>query len=338
MCIRDSYYSVSAEPRFLFLYPLLKTEISSIFYVLKYWLPPKTIIYNVNSLLFLLTFYKFRIWDFYCDIIHNNKALGLVFEMYSSSNIFTSYILLFSCYGLYVLNLYWFLIMNKILFKQVVKLIPKINSDKLCHLLCSLIHWINIPLSIYLYSFKPNEKNIFDVIGITSLTISSYNYHRPIYNRLSNGEINEYIVPDKNNMVSFFNDSIFINIRSLFIVLTNYYNTPLLVSVLCLSGIFHTMSVYYCVLNIFQLMTNIETEKNGNVFFFQHNIITAIPIMVDVFFIFMNSTTEIAIPFLLVNIVMGLLFVVEPFYNLTHVAFHLLLVVQNYYMCLSSIQ
>jgi len=40
-------------------------------------------------------------------------------------------------------------------------------------------------------------------------------------------------------------------------------------------------------------------------------------------------------PFLSVNIAIALLFVVEPFYKLNHVAFHLLLVAQNYYLCLS---
>ena len=63
---------------------------------------------------------------------------------------------------------------------------------------------------------------------------------------------------------------------------------------------------------------------------------TAIPIACDAFAIYMNSPKEISIPYLLVNITMGLLFVVEPFNKLTHVAFHILLVAQAYYMCLSS--
>jgi len=49
-----------------------------------------------------------------------------------------------------------------------------------------------------------------------------------------------------------------------------------------------------------------------------------------------TKSQEIAIPFLLTNIGIVLLFIVEPFYKLTHVAFHLLLIVQNYYLCLSS--
>jgi len=62
------------------------------------------------------------------------------------------------------------------------------------------------------------------------------------------------------------------------------------------------------------------------------------PIMCDVLLICANSSTEIRIPFLLVNIMIALLFIVEPFYKLTHAGFHMLLISQNYYMCLSNIK
>ena len=334
----NNYYSVSVEPRFLFSYTLLKTEISSIFFVLKYWFPPKTLINSINTVLFYLSFFKFRIWDFYVEIIHNNKALDLVFNRYSGSNVYLSAILSLSCYGLYILNLYWFLIINKILFKQIAKCISTINTDKINHLLCSYIHWVNIPLAIYIYSFKPNVKHIFDVVGITALTVSSFQYHHYIYNRLVSGQIDEYNVPDRRNIGSFINDTIFINIRNFFIILTNYYDKPLLGSVLCYSGFFHTVSMYCCVLNILRFFQEEKTEKTESCFLFNHNIITAIPIITDAYFIFTNSPTEIAIPFLLVNVVIGLLFAVEPFYKLNHAVFHLLVLVQNYYICMSNIQ
>ena len=330
----NSYYSVSAESRFPFLYPLLKTEISSLFYVLKYWLPPKSPFYGINSLLFYIAFYKFRIWDFYSGIIHNHTTLSTVFNRYSGSNAVMSAVLSASCYGLYILNLYWFLILNKILYKQIVKRIPNINTDKICHLLCSLLHWINIPVAILVYSSRPNEKHLFDVVGIMALSVSSYQYHAPIYKRLVTGELQEYNAPDKSNIVSFFNDALFINLRGFLVVVAHYYESPLFISVLCLSGVFHVMSVYYCVLNMFQK----DIEEDDRLFSIQHNTIMAIPIAVDVFFIFMRSPTEIAVPFLLVNVVMGLLFVVEPFYRMNHMAFHLMLIAQNYYMCLSNSQ
>jgi hypothetical protein len=66
-----------------------------------------------------------------------------------------------------------------------------------------------------------------------------------------------------------------------------------------------------------------------------HNIITSLPIALDVFLIIFNSRYEYGIPFFLVSILMGLIFVINPFHKLTHVAFHLLLIAQTYYLCLS---
>lgn len=63
-----------------------------------------------------------------------------------------------------------------------------------------------------------------------------------------------------------------------------------------------------------------------------NNIIAILP---DVICVFYNSNKRIAIPFLLTNIVITLLLIIKPFYKLTHVAFHVLLIVQNYYLCLS---
>ena len=60
-----------------------------------------------------------------------------------------------------------------------------------------------------------------------------------------------------------------------------------------------------------------------------------LPLGVDILLIAANSPKEIAIPFVIVNMTMALLIVVEPFYKLTHFAFHVLLIAQNYYLCLS---
>ena len=225
--------------------------------------------------------------------------------------------------------------MNKILYKTITKFI-NVNTDILCHLLCYYLHWINIPLSIYVYVYNPNEKYIFDLFGIVGLSISSYNYHYDIYRRLYNKQIKDYSIPNKDNIVLFLNDIIAINMRSFLVILTNYYNNKNLFCILFISGIFHITSIYDCVLNSLELC--IDYDKNKDIFLNRHNILSAIPIVCDVFLICVNSPIEIAIPFLLVNIIIGLLFIVEPFYKLTHVGFHILLISQNYYMCLSNIK
>jgi len=329
----NNYYNVAPEYRFIFLYPLLKTEISSIFYVLKYWLPKNTIIYNVNTVLFYLLFIKLRIYDFYYEIIYNNFSFDIVFKKYSQSNYFLSSIILLSCYVLYILNLYWFLIMNKILYKAITKFI-NVNTDLFCHYLCSYLHWLNIPLAYFIYAYNPNEKYIFDIIGIITLSLTSYKYHNDIYIRLYHKQIEEYNIPNKDNIILFINDFLFIHFRSFLVIVTNYYYSQNLYFALFISGSFHIISIYHSIINSLQLF-NID-DKNKNVFLNIHNILSAIPIICDVFLIFINSPIEIALPFLLVNIGIALLFMVEPFYKLNHVGFHILLIAQNYYMCLSN--
>jgi len=314
-------------------YPLLKTEISSIFYVLKYWLPTKSIIYNINAILFYISFFKLRIFDFYYEVIYNNSKFEIIFENYSQTNYLLSSILLISCYGLYLLNLYWFLIINKIVYKEIAKVV-NINTEKICHFICSYIHWINIPVAFYIYSYNPNEKNIIDMVGVTVLSISSYIYHYDIFDRLYNKKIEEYINPDKNNIVMFLNDTICINLRGFLIIVTNYYYNPHFSVIIATSGLVHLASIYHNILNILELFID-NTKIN---FLNNHNIITGMPIVYDVSLLLMNSPIEIAIPFLFVNIMMILIFVVEPFYKLTHVGFHILLIAQNYYACLSNIR
>ena len=329
------YYDVSVYDRLNMIYPLIKTEISSIFLVCKYYIPKNWFIYNINLFLFFASFTKFRIIDFYYDVIYNNTNYMNIVNNYSSDNFISSGIFILSFYGLYILNIYWFLCINKILYKMISNTI-KIDMDIICHYLCSFIHWINIPISFFIYSRNPHEKNIYDMLGVCILSVYSYVYHYDVYIRLYNKEIKEYDIPNKDNIVLFLNDSISIHLRSLLIIITNYYNFPYFWSIVGFSGYLHILFFYYSIINIFDLLSDVE--KNKTTFSKIHNIYMGIPIAVDVVMICFNSYKDVAVPFLSIHIVMGLLFIVEPFYKLNHVAFHVLLVLQNMYVCLSSIE
>jgi hypothetical protein len=111
------FYNVIVEDRYLFIYSLLKTEISSIFYVLKYWISINNILYYPNMLFFYISFFKFRIVDMYFHLLTKNLLMDTA--KYTPDNIYMSYFFIISIYGLYALNIYWFLIINKILFKKI---------------------------------------------------------------------------------------------------------------------------------------------------------------------------------------------------------------------------
>ena len=332
----SNYYNVSIEERFAILYPLIKTEISSIFYILKFWIPPKSLAYNINAVLFYGTFLKFRIYDFYYEILYNNISFNALFQNYSPSNYLSQSIFMLSCYGLYILNLYWFLIMNKIIYKSIAKMV-NIDTDSLCHLFCSHIHWVNIPLSIYIYAFNPSDKYIFDVVGITALSVFSYIYHYDVYYRLNNNIISEYIIPTTCNIVYFLSDNGFIHLRSFLALVTNYYDNDLFAFVIIYSAIFHITTILHAIANILDISVNYK-DVDPIKFLNQHEIATIVPLVFDGMCIFANSLTQTRIPFLLVNISIGLLLWINPFYKLSHVAFHLLIIAQNYYICMSNSQ
>jgi hypothetical protein len=118
----NMYYNVNPEYGFAIVYPLLNTEISSIFYVLRFWLPKTSALYNINKLLFYLAFVKFRIYDFYYKILYDHSSsFNILIQQYSPSNFYMTSILLVSCYGLFLINLYWFALMNIILYKSLTK-------------------------------------------------------------------------------------------------------------------------------------------------------------------------------------------------------------------------
>ncbi len=332
----NNYYDVSAEDRFIFSYPLLKTELSSIFYVLKYWLPKKSIFYTINTALFYFSFAKFRIYDFYNDLIYNNLSFNIIYEKYSQlhSHYGMPLILLISLYGLYILNMYWFLIMNKILYKTIRKVVNNLDTDILCHKLCSYLQYVNLLISLYIYGNNPNEKYIIDMIGLCNLSISSYIYHNNIYEKLRDKEIEEHKIPNQGNIILFLNDALSIQLRSFFVVFTNYYGTPNYLPFIIISVVLHLNGAYQYNINTVKLLIDYDNKKDT--FMINHYINIAIPIIYDVFLVAINSPIEIAIPFLLVNVMIGFLFAIEPFYRLTHVGFHILLIAQNYYICLGN--
>ena len=95
----------------------VKTEFSSIFLALKYWLDKKTLLYKINLMVFYVLFLKLRIIDFY-SVILPGSPLYIIDQQYSD-NFYMSFIFIGSVYGLYALNIYWFIQMNMLLYKQL---------------------------------------------------------------------------------------------------------------------------------------------------------------------------------------------------------------------------
>ena len=302
-------YTYSTNNLLCFSDTLLNTEIPNIFYTLKKIIPKYTLLYDVNYLLFYLTFFKFRIYDFY--VILNSET---------SSSI--------GLYTLYIINLYWFAIMNKYVYHKL----NFVNSEILKYKICTYLHFLNIPLSVLMYSNSPSKRYIYDMVGITLWSISTYDYHYNIYNRILKNS--EYTVFDSDNIQFLLKETIFIHLRSYLNILTNYYHVNTLIYILIVSGAFHLYAIFLENMNAINLFID---DSKMEVFLVCNRIILNVPVACDCFMIFMNSPTPIAIPFLLVNALLTIVLIVKPFDKMNEVAFQSLLILQTYYSCLSNL-
>ena len=137
---------------------IINTEISTIFLTLIPY-------YEKCALPFILTFCKYRIYDFcvhlpmHTSLFKNNLIVGT------------------GAYGLFGLNLYWF----ALICKKITKPWFKNKRSEICQEIVSYTYFANIGISLYMY-----RTINWDVIGIILLSVSSYLYHQKVINNPEN--------------------------------------------------------------------------------------------------------------------------------------------------------
>lgn len=73
---------------------------------------------NINNMVFVITFIKFRIYDYYVDIINGHEFNEIIYY-YAESDILSNAYFYSGIYTLYGLNLYWFSKILRILYKMI---------------------------------------------------------------------------------------------------------------------------------------------------------------------------------------------------------------------------
>jgi len=312
-------FQAPLEQRFLFSYPMLNTEISSIFYVLKYWLPEKSKWYTLNLVLFYLSFIKFRLYDYYVAMIHQNALIQSILQMNTEE---LSSLLYLSVYGLYSLNLYWIFILNKVIYKTVFS---SINTDLNGYSLTRHLYLANIPLTLYLYPVYG-----YECIGTLIHSLAAYLYHLDVYNRLSLKKIDAYLAPNKDSLLLYIVYLLSIHARSFFYVLTHYPYSVVAI----FSGFLHEISLYRSICRVAELID----EEKKETFLKDQRYLLSLPFLVDGLWIMVHSSYDISVPLYLFYFTMIVVHIVNPFYKLTPVVFALGSMVQTYYMSLKFIQ
>lgn len=182
----------------IILKPFVKTEISTIFLIFKVVYEknvPESIkknyvantLYQINDLIFVAVFVKTRIWDLLFDAmlnpeIHQNAISHLNGYILKNANFYLGF-----C-GLYFMNLYWFAIICKKMYKQLVikTRLAWINSEAIAD---QILPWTKfaalIPYTIManavlrlFYTERMNYVYYLSLLEyIVAIGFSSYIYH-----------------------------------------------------------------------------------------------------------------------------------------------------------------
>ncbi len=197
----NTNYGHSQEEANDILKPFVKTEISTLFLLLKLLYEQKAsdtikqhyvakTLCGINDLLFVTTFIKTRLWDLTFDAmlnpeIHQNNRKYFQDSIIRILHFYTGF------FGLYALNLYWTAIIFRKLFKDLIV------KTRLAWINTSAIAEQVLPWTLFLcvapYVLQSNmqsnmQSNLRDATGATGLAIASYIYHRRKRNILNSGK------------------------------------------------------------------------------------------------------------------------------------------------------
>jgi len=340
------YNNVSINDSYIPIVALYKTEISTIFLSIENMIQPfnhnkiiKNYISPINKLLFLITFIKFRICDLYNNVIIN-PAFYYHMEKYTTT-FFNKMFLYIPIYSFYALNLYWILIICKISVKPLIK---KFNSDKLLQIneyFTQYTLFCNIPIAVYIYSLLPNQYNIINMTGITLLSINSYIYHNKIYSYLCENKQINYL--DSDITITLLNDNISIHINSIFYVLTNILVTnDSYMYIFYISLAMHLNSLYKYIIYINKIRDGSNkifyNNENSSDFTLHTNLYTIFHVSIDILYSIYNTNNLITkINLSIVSLMLFFIVKINPLYELNHLLFHFVVIIQQIFLCYSVI-
>jgi len=332
-------YNVSIADSEISIIPLYKTEISTIFYSLKVIMKDnvlyKKYFSQTNDILFFVIFIKFRIYDVYSIVLVNPIFYSQMAKY--TNTIFKQWFLYVPLYCFYGLNVYWFLIMYKILAKPIIKKCKSYDLKKIREFLTQYTLFFNILAVGYIYSFSKKQYYIIDMAGIAMLAMNSYIYHNKIYTYLCGKKEINYM--DNDIIEPLLNDNLSIHITSLLYNLTcafTYDNSDIF-AVFYISLILHANAIYHYILYIMKSKSNdnkiMYNDDSSTELISMTNFCTVLPVTYDILFgVFTATNINTKINISLVSYVLFLILYINPFYELNHFAFHLGLIVQRMFL------
>jgi hypothetical protein len=338
-------YNMNDDASVYLLHQGLAVEYSTIFYTFGYFVDnfaPKTCITstvsNVSNIMFISLFFKYRIFDYFHNIIINPAG----YSWYTQYDI--SYIPLIGKYasmgGMFCLNLYWFSIILKKIYKAVCS---RINRFEYSEYILQYTMFANLYIAYSVYS--PHINTIFhhyylDIAGITLISATSYYYHRSNYESLLS-EGDQFDCVAMKRLDPFINDMMSIHARVFLSILTNMIASSRITIWIFASFLYNTLAAF----NIKYMLSSMCLHKNRFVYGEIHHlhnrrlsIIGGVPIVIDTLYLIYNSNDlyyaacNLTILYLIILVTF-----IKPFYKMNHTLVHLLLMVQTYYISNTNI-
>jgi hypothetical protein len=257
--------------------------------------------------------------------------------------------------GFFGLNIYWFTVMIKILYKKsgLKNVVEKINHSFFENILTYTL-FITSLYMIYLYtiqnSYKPNYK--YDIIGTFILGIASmiyHNYYAYFYknkDKICNHEIE---VENESKKIVFYTliDQICIKIRSFLMIYSLYgnsiqFNTSFILHLIsAIPLVYYFYQDYEKIIKNKKINTN-EPKEKINLFInhlYKHiSIYSGFTFVIDNIFISLKDNHNVYCKYnALLAIIISSGFFVKPFYEANQLYIHVLLILQSIvlgYICL----
>jgi hypothetical protein len=295
---------------------------------------------NINNLAFICVFFKLRIYDLYYDIINYNSPLYSMMNNHMQNDPLSQTLLLTSVYGLYLLNLFWFLKMLKILYTKIAEIYP-VDSTILYQYLCSFVSYGSVAVSLFVYLPVYQHRYLLDIGGIIFVSVASHLYHYDLYNKFKEGVIEHYKHPTLNHYTLLIWDNFAIHTRSFLILYSIYLNQTNTTIPILLSFTIHAVTSAEFIKNISVCLYNKDDAKTLYLkenFRIITDVLNIVSLSLDIILAAAVAQLKYRIPFLLVNIFMGLLIYIKPFNKLNHLFVHIMLIAQCYYLCCISSQ
>lgn len=294
------------------------------------------------QLLFFGTFYKYRIEKFYKNFVLNSELHNDIFNACekSSNPLLCKSLVYIDYIGFFGLNIYWFSIMIKVLYKKsgLKEICEKMGNSFYENILTYTL-FITSLCMIYFYNilniYKDNYK--YDIIGTFILGIASMNYHH-YYSYFYKLKEEEYSGKNVLNNINFFTtiDQLCIKLRCILVLYSVYGFSFKFLTSLILHILFTLYFVYQNNID-YKIVKKEEYKDKKLINNYIEKMYKNISLCGGLTFIIDNiimSTKSNDIIYCKYNILLGLLitmgFFVKPFYEINQIYIHVLLIIQSF--------